>query len=97
MAAVAAIAVAAFLGWLFSRQSTVGLFEWHPPWTRNFILIGISGLLPVLLALAGLRRRKDETWKPGAILAGLTIGFSALAIALVAGRYGSPRPARALR
>lgn len=85
MAAIAAAAVAALLTWFFSLQGTLGLFEWQPPWRRNFILIGVAGLLPLALALVGLRRIKDSAWRPGAVLAVAAIAFSALAIALSGG------------
>jgi hypothetical protein len=85
LAAVAALAVASLLAWLFSLQSTLGLFEWDPPWRRNIILIGVAGLLPLLLALASLPRIRDASWRPGALLAVATIAFSALAIALSGG------------
>ncbi len=87
MAAAAGLAIAAALAWFFSRQSTIGLFEWHPPWRRNFILIGAAGLLPLLLALAALPRRKDPAWKPGPALAIATMAFSALAILLAGGLF----------
>jgi predicted MPP superfamily phosphohydrolase len=84
-AAIAAAATAALLIWLFSLQSTLGLAQWHPTWRRNFILIGAAGLVPLILALAGHPRRRDEAWKPGAVLAMGAFAFAAFALALSGG------------
>jgi hypothetical protein len=86
-AAFAALAIAALLFWLFFQESTLGLFQWHPPWRRNFILIGVAGLLPLALALSSLRGLKDAAWKPGAFLAIATIAFSGLALVLSGGLF----------
>lgn len=97
MAAIAALAVAALMAWLFSLESTLGLLEWHPPWRRNFILIGASGILPLVPALLGLYRRGDGSRKRGAVLAAASIALSGMAIALSASLafyvYSSSRPA----
>jgi tartrate-resistant acid phosphatase type 5 len=85
LAAIAALAAAAFLGWIFTRQGTLGLAQWHPDWRRNFILIGLSGILPLVIGLLGLRRHKDEAWKPGAFLAVAAISFSVLSLAVSGG------------
>jgi hypothetical protein len=87
MAAVAALAIAALLSWFFSKESTLGLFEWHPPWRRNFLLIGAAGLIPLLLGLIALPRLKDRSRKGGGALAAATLAFSALAILLALGLF----------
>jgi tartrate-resistant acid phosphatase type 5 len=87
MAAVAALSIAGVLAWLFSLESTLGLFQWQPPWRRNFILIGAAGLVPLALALAGLPRRRDGAWRPGAAIAVAAMAFSVLALALAGGLF----------
>jgi predicted MPP superfamily phosphohydrolase len=85
LAAIAALAVALVLSWFFSRQGTIGLFEWHPPWRRNFILIGLAGLLPLGLGLFSSLLRKGAMSRARRILAAATIALSALAILLAGG------------
>jgi hypothetical protein len=106
LAAAAALAVAALLAWIFSLQGTVGLFEWHPPWRLNFLLIGAAGLVPLALALVALPRLKDRSWKAGGPIAAASFAFAALGILLAAGlaayvlasarAVASPQPALAL-
>jgi hypothetical protein len=85
LSAVAFLAIAVLLLWLFSRQGTLGLFQWSPTWRLVFILVGAAGLLPLLLGLISLPRATDPSWKPGGILAVATIAFSALAIIIACG------------
>ena len=87
MAAIAALAVAALLSWFFSRQGTSGLFEWHPPWRRNFILIGASGLLPLVLGIVLAARREDPARKRGSLLAAIAMAASILALLLSGGLF----------
>ena len=87
MAAAAALAVAALLAWLFSLQGTLGLFEWHPSWRRNFILIGVAGFVPLVLGLVALPRVLDPSWKPGGAVAVTTMAFSALALLIAGGLF----------
>jgi hypothetical protein len=87
MAAAAAMAVAAALGWFFSRQGTLGLFQWQASWRRVFILIGLSGLLPLALGVAVSLRIKDAARRPGRILAVATLAFSALGILVAGGLF----------
>ena len=87
MAAVAALAIAALLSWLFSLQSTLGLFEWHPSWRRNFIMIGVAGLIPFVLGLIALSHLMDPAWRAGKAIAATTIGFSALALLIASGLF----------
>jgi hypothetical protein len=89
--ALAAAAIAAFLIWAFSLESTAGLYEWHPPWRRNFLLIGGAGLLPALLALGGLALRSRAPGGKGLAgksLSAASLGFSAIALALAGGLFG---------
>lgn len=51
LSCAAALAVAVLFAWLFSRQGTTGLYQWHPDYRRIFILIGAAGLVPLILAL----------------------------------------------
>lgn len=84
MASVGAAVVAALLLWLFAQQSTLGLVQWTPEWRRNFTLIGLCGIVPLALALGGLR----IPGKTGTALAVAGIAFSALSIALAGGLFG---------
>ena len=85
LAVVATLAVAALLSWLFSLQSTLGLFQWNPSWRRNFILIGVAGLIPLVLGLVALPHLMDPSWRAGKAIAATTIGFSALALLIAGG------------
>jgi UDP-2,3-diacylglucosamine pyrophosphatase LpxH len=85
-----AAAVAAFFAWLFSLQSSLGLFVWQPEWRRNFLLIGAAGALPLMLTLSRLiaqraSGRRDEGWKPGKVLSTAAIAASGLALLLAGG------------
>jgi hypothetical protein len=86
-AGAAALSVAALLGWLFSLEGTLGLFQWQPEWRRNFLLIGAAGLVPLVLGLAALPRLKDRGRKGRLPLAAATIAFSALALLLSGGLF----------
>ncbi len=87
LALVATLAVTALLSWLFSLQGTLGLFGWHPSWRRNFILIGVAGLIPLLLGLVALPHLMDPSWRAGKAVAATTIGFSALALLIAGGLF----------
>jgi hypothetical protein len=87
VSAFAALAIAALLAWLFSFEGTLGLAQWNPPWRLNFILIGAAGLLPLVVALAGLPRRHRDDWKPGAAIAVAAMSLSVVAIALAGGLF----------
>ena len=41
-----------------------GLFGWHPSWRRNFILIGVAGLIPLLLGLVALPQPRIDLALP---------------------------------
>jgi tartrate-resistant acid phosphatase type 5 len=86
-AAIAAVAIAALLVWLFSLEGTLGLFQWDSTWHRNFTLIGLAGLLPLVLALTSLLRRKAASRKIGRLFAFATLVFSFLALALAGGLF----------
>jgi tartrate-resistant acid phosphatase type 5 len=86
-AAIAALAMAALFIWLFSFQSTMGLAQWQPTWRRNFILFGVAGILPLLVALIGLPKRRHEAWKPGAAIAIAAFATAFLSVALAAGLF----------
>jgi hypothetical protein len=87
VSALATLAVAALLAWLFSLEGTLGLAQWNPPWRRNFILIGAAGLLPLVVALAGHPRRHRDDWKPGAAIAVAAFAFAGAALALASGLF----------
>jgi hypothetical protein len=88
-AAAALVVVALFFAWLFSQQSTLGLFQWTSEWKRNFILIGLAGLLPAIISLArlALARLRSEGQKLGAALSIASFVFSAFAILLAGGLF----------
>ena len=81
---LAALAMAAFLGYAFSLQGTLGLAQWRPDWRRNFLFMAAIGALPVVVAAAGRLTFRDASRKPGrvfaliaAVLAGISIASSA--------------------
>ena len=87
LSAAAAFAIAALLAWLFSRQGTLGLFQWHPTYRRIFILIGAAGLIPLVPSLLALPLLNKPAIRGASVLAILSIAFSALAILLAAGLF----------
>jgi hypothetical protein len=87
MAAAGALSVAALLCWLFSLEGTLGLFQWHLDWRRNFILIGVAGLVPLALGLAVLALRKARGRRALRFFAAAAIASSALALLLAGGLF----------
>jgi UDP-2,3-diacylglucosamine pyrophosphatase LpxH len=87
LCAAAPLAIAALLVWLFSLQSTLGLFEWNPSWRRIFLLIGAAGLLPLLLGLATLPRMPERRRTLGSVLRVSALAVSALALLLACGLF----------
>jgi hypothetical protein len=85
---LAALAVAAFLLFAFTRQGTLGLAQWQPSWRSNFILIAALGALPIVLAAAGALVIRDGSRKPAAVFAWMATVLAALAIAAGAALFG---------
>ena len=74
----AAAAAAGLLAWLFSLQGTRGLAEWG--YRGLFLGIGAAGLLPLVLALAGLPWLKREDFLPATVLGWAALALSGLVV-----------------
>ncbi len=87
-AGAAALAMAACLSFAFTRQGTIGLFQWQADWRGILIGLGVLGLLPLALALAVIRVIRDRARKAGTVLAWIASALGTLALAAALGVLG---------
>jgi predicted MPP superfamily phosphohydrolase len=75
--------MSACLVFIFTRQGTLGLFQWQADWRTIFILIGASALLPgVLFLIASLLARRGSGTIPSVV--GWISACTAVVVAMAA-------------
>jgi len=84
---LAAIAMAAFLCFAFTRQGTLGLARWNGDWRLIFIGLAALGALPIVLSIVVRLVIRDDSRKPGKAFAWTATAIAALAIVASAGLF----------
>ncbi len=80
---LAALGMGGLMAWLFSREGTLGLWQWESEWRLVIQVLAALGALPLVLALAGIMARLLDR-KAATVLAWVSLAFAVLAISAAA-------------